>query len=149
MKNLTATLASPDPESILRIPIRIYYEDTDMAAVVYYANYLKFFERARTEWLRLLGIENLAMLQGNATAFVVTEITVKYLVPAKMDDLLHVTVDSVTATRASAVLKQSVLRKDQVLCTAQVKIASVSVTTGRPVRLPAVLINQAYTVSGS
>jgi acyl-CoA thioester hydrolase len=124
------------------ISIRVYYEDTDMAGVVYYANYLKFFERARTEWLRTLGIENRATLQTNGTAFVVTEISVKYLLPAKMDDLLHATVDSVTATRASAILKQSIFREGQLLCAATVKIASVSVATGRPVRLPVELTEE-------
>jgi acyl-CoA thioester hydrolase len=124
------------------VPIRVYYEDTDMAGVVYYANYLKFFERARTEWLRTLGIENRAILQSNATAFVVTDITVKYLMPAKMDDLLEATVDSVAATRASAVLMQTIFRGNLVLCTAVVKIASVSVATGKPVRLPADLARQ-------
>jgi acyl-CoA thioester hydrolase len=119
------------------ISIRVYYEDTDMAGVVYYANYLKFFERARTEWLRTLGIENRATLLTHATAFVVTEISVKYLLPAKMDDLLQATVDSVTATRASAILKQSIFREGQLLCVATVKIANIHVVTGKPVRLPA------------
>jgi acyl-CoA thioester hydrolase len=121
---------------LMSIPVRVYYEDTDLGSVVYYANYLKFFERARTEWLRTLGISNLTMLQNEGTAFVVTECKVKYISPAKMDDLLTVTIDSYTPLRASATLEQSVIREGQLLCTASIAMACVDVATGAPVRLP-------------
>jgi acyl-CoA thioester hydrolase len=122
--------------SLMSIPIRVYYEDTDLGSVVYYANYLKFFERVRTEWLRELGISNLTMLQNEGNAFVVTECNVKYISPAKMDDLLTVTIESYTPLRASARLEQSVFRDDQLLCTATIAMACINVATGSPVRLP-------------
>jgi acyl-CoA thioester hydrolase len=122
--------------SLISIPIRVYYEDTDLGSVVYYANYLKFFERARTEWLRGIGISNLTMLQNEGTAFVVTECNVKYYSPAKMDDLLQVSVDNYTPQRASAKLEQSVMRAHQILCKATIAMACIDVSTGAPVRLP-------------
>jgi acyl-CoA thioester hydrolase len=124
---------------IISTQIRIYYEDTDLGGVVYYANYLKYFERARTEWLRAFGITNSAMLQSTGTAFVITECSVKYLAPAKMDDLLNATVDRFTPAKASALIYQSILRADQPICTATMKLACVDVATGIPVRLPIAL----------
>jgi acyl-CoA thioester hydrolase len=125
--------------TIISIPIRVYYEDTDLGGVVYYANYLKYFERARTEWLRNIGISNSAMLQSSNTAFVISECSVKYLAPAKMDDLLNATIDRFIPAKASAVIHQSVLRAGQPICTATMKLACIDVATGNPVRLPAVL----------
>jgi acyl-CoA thioester hydrolase len=116
--------------------IRVYYEDTDLAGVVYYANYLKFFERVRTEWLRECGIENWTMLQEQQLAFVVTECNVKYLKAAKMDDLLLATVESFQATKARGRVEQSIYRDGIVLCTAVVAFACIDIKTGVPARLP-------------
>jgi acyl-CoA thioester hydrolase len=126
--------------SLVQCPIRVYYEDTDLARVVYYANYLKFFERARTEWLRNIGIENLRLLKDDGLAFVVTECSVKYLQPAKMDDLLVATVESYTATKARASIEQKIFRDNETICTARVAIACFNLGTGKPARLPAKLI---------
>jgi acyl-CoA thioester hydrolase len=119
--------------------IRVYYEDTDLAGVVYYANYLKFFERARTEWLRELGIENLRLLKEEQLAFVVTECSVKYLQSAKMDDVLVASVDSCTASRARATIDQTITRNGLAICIAHMDIACINVQTGWPARLPSKL----------
>jgi acyl-CoA thioester hydrolase len=119
--------------------IRVYYEDTDLAGVVYYANYLKFFERVRTEWLRELGLENLKLLHQERLVFVVTECNVKYLQAAKMDDLLVATVENYRSTKVRASLEQRILRDGTPICTAFVSFACIDVTTGVPVRLPTLL----------
>jgi acyl-CoA thioester hydrolase len=126
--------------SLVQCPIRVYYEDTDLAGVVYYANYLKFFERARTEWLRNIGIENLRLLKDEGLAFVVTECSVKYLQAAKMDDVLLATVENYTTTKARASIEQKILRNNETICTAQVTIACINIGTGKPARLPAKLL---------
>jgi acyl-CoA thioester hydrolase len=119
------------------ITLRTYYEDTDLAGVVYYANYLRFFERARTEWLRQLGIQNRQMKETNGGVFVVAECHVKYLKPAVMDDLLTIRIDSVQAGRASANFNQSIWRANEaLLCTAKVRIAYMDATTQRLRVLP-------------
>ncbi len=127
------------------ITLRTYYEDTDMAGVVYYANYLKFFERARTEWLRQLGIENRHTKESVGGVFVVVECHVKYLRPAVMDDLLTVKIDSVRAGRASAWFNQSIWREKnnlpEQLCNATVKVGYIDVATHRPQPLPSALID--------
>jgi acyl-CoA thioester hydrolase len=116
--------------------IRVYYEDTDLAGVVYYANYLKFFERVRTEWLRELGLENLKLLQEEKVVFVVTECHVKYLQAAKMDELLLATVESFQSSKVRASLEQRILRDGIAVCTATISFACINVSTGVPVRLP-------------
>jgi acyl-CoA thioester hydrolase len=126
--------------SQVQCPIRVYYEDTDLAGVVYYANYLKFFERARTEWLRNMGIENLRLLKDEGLAFVVTECSVKYLQAAKMDDVLVATVENYTSTKARASIEQKILRNNETICTAKVAIACINVGTGKPARLPLKLL---------
>jgi acyl-CoA thioester hydrolase len=126
--------------SQVQCPIRVYYEDTDLAGVVYYANYLKFFERARTEWLRNMGIENLRLLKDEGLAFVVTECSVKYLQAAKMDDVLVATVEHYTSTKARASIEQKILRNNETICTAKVAIACINVGTGKPARLPLKLL---------
>ncbi len=122
--------------------IRVYYEDTDLAGVVYYANYLKFFERVRTEWLRECGIENWQLLQEQQLAFVVTECNVKYLKAAKMDDLLLATVESFEATKARGRVNQIISRDGIVLSSASVAFACIDVKTGVPARLPMKLLEK-------
>jgi acyl-CoA thioester hydrolase len=129
--------------ALAQTTIRVYYEDTDLAGVVYYANYLKFFERVRTEWLRESGIENWKLLQEQKLAFVVTECNVKYLKAAKMDDLLLATVESFEATKARGRVSQVIYRDGIALCTASVAFACIDVNTAVPARLPIQLLEKA------
>jgi acyl-CoA thioester hydrolase len=125
--------------------LRVYYEDTDLAGVVYYANYLKFYERARTEWLRSLGLENSRLKAQDRLVFVVTQCNVSYLAPAMMDDHLLVTVDSFTPRKASAQVVQSIYRNNgiQLLSQATISFASVHCETYKPLRMPSALSNAA------
>ena len=117
-------------------PVRVYYEDTDAAGVVYYANYLKFIERARTEWLRAAGFEQTTLRDEHGIAFVVRALAIEYIAPALFNDALDVTV-AVSAARASVLeLAQTVLRDGKTLVTASVKIACVNTRSFKPVRIP-------------
>lgn len=119
--------------------VRIYWEDTDAGGIVYYANYLKFFERARTEWLRTLGIHQKNMREEHNALFVVSEIHVKYQHPARLDDQLFVTSKVKQIGRASLTLTQQALRNDvtnQILCEAEVKLACLNATTLTTSRFP-------------
>ncbi len=118
------------------ITLRVYYEDTDLAGIVYYANYLKFIERGRSEWLRTLGVDQLAMQRTTGHVFAVRRVEADYLRPARFDDLLTVTTDLALGSAARVVVDQKVLRGDETLFTARVTIACLD-GKGRPVRLPA------------
>ena len=119
-------------------PIRVYIEDTDAGGIVYYVNYLKYFERARTEFMRALGYDKPAFL-GDDGMFVVTDAQVKYRVPARLDDALVATAHVVEVGAATLVFRQQVLRNGAVLVEGQVTIAMVGVSDGRPKRLPKAL----------
>jgi acyl-CoA thioester hydrolase len=119
-----------------RWTVRVYWEDTDAGGVVFYANYLKFFERARTEWLRGLGIEQQALKDSAGAVFVVEETRVKYRRPARLDDELTVTVALQNQGRSSLTLAQQAWRGSDLLAEGQVRIACVDVTRFRPRRLP-------------
>jgi acyl-CoA thioester hydrolase len=116
-----------------RFPIRVYYEDTDAAGLVYYANYLKFAERARTEWLRELGYRHGAL--GTEAAFAVRRCVVDYRRPARLDDALIVETRLVALGGATAKLSQVVLREDQELVRLDIDLALIA-PGGRPVRVP-------------
>ena len=118
-----------------RLPIRVYYEDTDFAGVVYYANYLKFIERGRTEALRALGVDQ-AKLKAAGLVFVVRRVTADWLRPARFDDLLEVRTAVTEVGGASVRMAQQVLREDAALFRATVQIACMD-EAGRPRRLPA------------
>lgn len=118
------------------ITIRVYYEDTDLAGIVYYANYLKFIERGRTEWLRARGVEQGAMLAETGAVFAVTRLSAEYRSPARYDDLLTVTTEAVEIGGARVVMDQVVRRDGAVLFTARVTIACVDQASGRARRLP-------------
>ena len=120
-------------------PVRVYYEDTDAGGVVYYANYLKYAERARTEWLRNLGFEQTALARVHGIVFMVRSAAVEYLKPARFDDALRVTVELIKVGAGQIDLAQHVLRGDEPLARVQVKIACVALGTMRPVRMPAPL----------
>ena len=118
-----------------RWPIRVYYEDTDAAGIVYYANYLKFAERARTEYLRETGFDHVDLAAQDGVGFVVRRSEADYKIPAKLDDLL--TVETVIEHIAGArfVMRQTVLRNDTILCDMTVTLGCIN-HAGRAVRLP-------------
>jgi acyl-CoA thioester hydrolase len=118
-------------------PVRVYYEDTDSGGVVYYANYLKFMERARSEWLRSLGFEQDALIRDAAVIFAVRSVQVEYLRPARFNDALTVSAAVVQSGGASITFAQEVRRGDEVLCSGTVKIASLDAVTLRPKSVPA------------
>ncbi|MGE0118236.1 MAG: tol-pal system-associated acyl-CoA thioesterase [Dongiaceae bacterium] len=124
--------------TVHRFPVRVYYEDTDAAGIVYYANYLKFAERARSEWLRELGDAERAALTAGGLVFVVRRCAVDYLQPARLDDLLEVETRVTAFAGATLELQQIVRRAALDLVVLQVALACVN-AAGRPARLPAVL----------
>jgi acyl-CoA thioester hydrolase len=121
--------------------IRIYWEDTDAGGVVYYANYLKFFERARTEWLRALGVEQQQLQAQTGAMFVVADTQVRYLAPAKLDDLLRVSVTVQELGPASLQLQQQAWRGDTLLVQASIRIGCVDAQTFKPRRIPAQVLD--------
>ncbi|TNF35952.1 MAG: tol-pal system-associated acyl-CoA thioesterase [Gammaproteobacteria bacterium] len=118
------------------IGLRVYIEDTDAGGIVYYVNYLKFMERARTEFLRALGVPKAALVTDE-TLFVVHSANVRYRAPARLDDELTVTAKPVKVTPASLVFSQCVYRGDELLCDADIRIACVLQEGFRPGRMPA------------
>ncbi len=126
-------------------PIRIYWEDTDAGGIVFYANYLKFFERARTEWLRSLGLGQHELRELTGGMFVVTDARLRYLRPARLDDELIVTARLQDSGRASMTIEQQAFLKPQptspdtrpgLLCEASIRIGWVDSASMRPARIP-------------
>lgn len=117
-----------------RFPIRVYYEDTDMAGIVYYANYLKFIERGRSEWLRALGVDQTAM-KAQGVVFAARRIEADYIAPARFDDALVVETRITALTPARIVMAQDVARDGAVLFSASVTIVCVG-AHGRATRIP-------------
>jgi acyl-CoA thioester hydrolase len=118
------------------ISVRVYYEDTDMGGVVYYANYFKFMERARTEWLRAHGFEQDELLAREGVIFAVRSVQLDFLKPARFNDLLQVTVSVGRRGRASITVRQRVQRGDLVLCEGEVRIACLEAKTFMPCAMP-------------
>ncbi len=139
-----ATLAPPMGEfdgTAHRLPIRVYYEDTDAGGIVYYANYLKFFERGRTDYLRLMGIDQRAMLEAKGEdylAFAVRRLTVDYLAPGHLDDTLIVHTVTTDFGAARIEIAQRITCGGQELAKATLTIAALD-EEGRPRRLPDLL----------
>ena len=123
-------------------PIRVYWEDTDAGGIVFYANYLKFFERARTEWLRSLGVAQGALREESGGIFIVSETSVRYRAPAKLDDELLVTAVLEQAGRASLIIAQQARRADTgaLLCEGTIRIGWVDAATLKPGRIPAAIL---------
>ena len=122
-------------------PVRVYWEDTDAGGIVFYANYLKFFERARTEWLRSLGIEQSRLREETGGIFIVSETTVRYLRSARLDDELLVTARLESAGRASLIIAQQALaRGGEVLCDGSIRIGWVDAATLKPGRIPPMIL---------
>ncbi|MDR2689865.1 MAG: tol-pal system-associated acyl-CoA thioesterase [Azoarcus sp.] len=135
----TSLLPTPEgSQPCFVLPIRVYYEDTDAAGVVYYANYLRFCERARTEWLRALGFDQRGLLAEGNAAFVVRSVHADYLAPARLDDRLVVANTLHDLHGASVFFTQRVLREhDQTLLfVADIKIVCVNLDQGRSMRWP-------------
>ncbi|WP_077038122.1 tol-pal system-associated acyl-CoA thioesterase [Pelomonas sp. KK5] len=127
--------------SLFQHPVRIYWEDTDAGGIVFYANYLKFFERARTEWLRsLVELGQEQMKQELGAMFVVSETAVRYLSPARLDDLLQVSVEVKEAGRVSMTLFQRAMLNGTVLAEGTIRIGCVSPANLKPVRIPAPIL---------
>jgi acyl-CoA thioester hydrolase len=127
-------------------PVTVYYEDTDMGGVVYHANYLKFIERARSDWVRRLGIDQNAM-RAAGVVFVIHRIEADFLAPARLDDRLEVRTVPVGATPARIMLEQRVMRGETVLFRARATLAAMG-ASGRPTRLPPELAQFRETIGG-
>ncbi|MCP5452121.1 MAG: tol-pal system-associated acyl-CoA thioesterase [Gammaproteobacteria bacterium] len=125
-------------------PVRVYYEDTDSGGVVYYANYLKFMERARTEWLRARGFEQDVLLRDRRVLFAVRTLSMDYHRPARFNDLLEVVSQVAEVGGASLTFAQSIRRADstEVLCGARVKVACIDAENFRARRLPRQLMRE-------
>lgn len=122
-------------------PVRVYYEDTDAGGVVYYANYLKFFERARTEMLRAMGCEQDQLRNQAGILFVVRSVQVDYLRPALFNDLLSVSCHITELKKASLTFEQHISRENEVLCSGVIRIACLDANTMRPKAIPTYLID--------
>jgi acyl-CoA thioester hydrolase len=144
-KPLPATIAADSRKGTFRHPLRVYWEDTDAGGVVFYANYLKFFERARTEWLRALGFSQQHMLQHDGVIFVVTDTALRYLRAARLDDAIEVSVQLLQAGRASLRLAQQAWRGDELLAEGDIRIGCVKADARRdfrPCRIPAAILDK-------
>ncbi|MFL6698023.1 MAG: tol-pal system-associated acyl-CoA thioesterase [Vitreoscilla sp.] len=127
---------SPVPAAHFHHPVRVYWEDTDAGGIVFYANYLKFFERARTEWLRSLGHSQQQMVDATGCMFVVQETSVRYVKPARLDDVLTITVDVRERGRASLRIAQQAWCGERLLAEGDIRIGCVERATMKPHRIP-------------
>ena len=128
-------------KNAFRWPVRVYWEDTDAGGIVFYANYLKFFERARTEWLRSFGIEQHRLKDSTGGMFVVAETTMRYLRPARLDDELMVTARLQARGRASMTIHQQAWLKSTLLCEGTIRIGWVDAARLQPNRIPQNIID--------
>ena len=139
-----------DASPIFRYPLRIYWEDTDAGGIVFYVNYLKFFERARTEWLRAAGVGQQQLRELTGGMFVVSDAQLRYHRPARLDDELIVTAQLQETGRASLTIGQQALLKPEqmtdsrpvLLCEGTIRIGWVDAATMRPARMPGFLLEQ-------
>ena len=129
-------------ENVFLWSIRIYYEDTDSGGVVYYANYLKFMERARTEWLRSFNIQQDDLREQFGIIFAVRQVQIDYLLPAKFNDQLVVTAKVIKKGKASIIFEQTIVRDNEQLATAKIKIASLDADLFKPVSMPAEILEK-------
>ncbi len=127
-------------------PIRIYYEDTDSGGVVYYANYLKYMERARTEWLRQFGFEQDELIEKDDVLFAVRSVQVEYLLPARFNDELMVSAELIEQGRASLTIAQKITRPadNSLLCKGIIKIVSLRPDSFKPCAIPEQIKQQIY-----
>jgi acyl-CoA thioester hydrolase len=135
-------LSDPKP---FELPIRVYYEDTDAQGVVYYANYFRFMERARTEWLRSLGVDMVRLQDEDRRIFVVAEVNVKFHAPARLSDELVVTAGLANLTRVAFDIEQKIFRNTtdgDLLISGIVKAAYLDADTMRPQRVPSSIFGE-------
>ncbi|MDQ6627510.1 MAG: tol-pal system-associated acyl-CoA thioesterase [Pseudomonadota bacterium] len=143
-------VARADPaqsSEAFRLPIRVYWEDTDAAGIVFYANYLKFFERARSEWLRGLGFGQERLRAESGIGFVVTETSLRYRAPARLDDVLDVTVRVDHLGQASLAVAQQAWRAGHLLAEGSIRVGCVELATFRPRRIPDAILTKINTPS--
>jgi acyl-CoA thioester hydrolase len=122
--------------ALFRWPLRVYYEDTDAGGVVYYANYLKFFERCRTEWLRSVGVNQRTLADAHGVMFVVARAEIDYKRPARLDDLLEADLHVAKLARVSFEFTQNLARGAELLAALRIKVACVDCRTLTPTPLP-------------
>ena len=122
--------------------VRVYYEDTDAGGVVYYANYLAYMERARSEWLRSLGFDNQMLADQQGVVFAVRRASVDYLQPARLDELLDVSLTLKKKRRASLLFEQQVRRGDELLCQGEILLACVDASSFKPTAIPQTIISK-------
>jgi acyl-CoA thioester hydrolase len=134
--------SAPTNGGTFRFPVRVYYEDTDAAGVVYYANYLKYMERARTEWLAARGVEVTEFEATHGVVFVVHRAEIEYRLPARLGDRLEATLDLIELGRARLVALQQVWRGASLLTEARVTLACVERASFRLARIPTALIDR-------
>ncbi len=145
----SAVRAATSVGAIFGWPIRVYWEDTDAGGIVFYANYLKFFERSRTEWLRSLGIEQQRLKDSSGGMFVVLDTRIRYHRPARLDDELIVTASMMETGRASMIIKQQALLKTEqnagqpapLLCDGTIRIGWVHAASMKPMRIPGAILS--------
>ncbi|MDT0594677.1 tol-pal system-associated acyl-CoA thioesterase [Glaciecola petra] len=123
------------------IDCRVYYEDTDAGGIVYHANYLKYMERCRTEWVRALGIKQQYLLE-QSLGFVVIDMSIAFKKSAKLDDIVNVSCELLKTKRASLLFSQEITHNNQTLVVAEVKVACVNTELSKPVPLPSELVDR-------
>jgi acyl-CoA thioester hydrolase len=126
--------------NVFSIPVRVYYEDTDAGGVVYYANYLRFFERARTEWLRDLGFEQNELAREESVVFAVRTANMDFIKAARFNDLLRVSVEVMETGKASIKFEQNITRGKELICRGEVRLACVDAGDFRPRAIPAKVV---------
>jgi len=131
--------------AVFEWPVRVYYEDTDAAGLVYYANYLKYLERARTEFLRSLGYEQDALTREHGVVFVVRRLAIDYLVAARFNELLSATVQIGRVRRVSIDFVQTVTRAEEICCSAEVQVACLNLAARRPCAIPKAITEELTT----
>ena len=139
--------------SAFRWPLRVYYEDTDAGGIVFYANYLKFFERARTEWLRVAGVGQQQLSSETRCMFVVKSASIDYHAPAKLDDRLEISVEIQKLGRASVLFTQEAWCMNDhdavLLCTGSIRVGCVDTTSLRPAGIPAAVFRKISNANAS
>lgn len=137
MAKLSLRNAQQSPLFTFDFPLRVYFEDTDAGGVVYHAQYVKFLERARTEWLRYLGYTNSELERKYRMLFIVSELSMEFLKPARLDDALNISVGIENLGRVRITFHQEIRRGEEILARARVSVATVSAEGFKPVEIPA------------
>ncbi|WP_281000892.1 tol-pal system-associated acyl-CoA thioesterase [Paraburkholderia sp. D15] len=137
MRRMNMSTSQPGAEIGYTWPIRVYYEDTDAGGIVFYANYLKFFERARTEWLRACGVDQNRLAEETGAIFIVRSTAVDYRAPARLDDVINVVSRIERIGRASVDFVQEAWRDGTLLATGSIRVGCVDRKVLRPAAIPA------------